>query len=190
MENKNFLAAVYGHIDKFWTNSEKNEFSWVSDQLNRIPPGFFVCQIRPDRQDNMWLYLTVGLSQTHTKNNEHIEFFILSPKEDSIHIETLTMLASFHADPNYGVYLGKVINIGRPWLEKSICTYFLTSLPYPFGPDFEWIKMGEGNIRILWLLPITPNEAQFVQLHGQDRLEKKFEELEINFLDPDRPSVV
>jgi hypothetical protein len=100
------------------------------------------------------------------------------------------MVANFHADPRYGVWLGKTINIGRPWMDGSNCDHLLVSLPYTLGKDFEWCSVGEFAIRFLWLLPITAAEAEFLSLHGQEALEQKFDESGFNIYDSHRASIV
>ncbi|GII34099.1 suppressor of fused domain protein [Planotetraspora mira] len=60
------------------------------------------------------------------------------------------------------------------------------SLPYPLGPEFEYVEEG---VRILWLLPITAGEADMTTRAGIDVFEELMETQGVNFLDPRRPSV-
>ncbi|MGW5653784.1 suppressor of fused domain protein [Streptomyces humi] len=81
--------------------------------------------------------------------------------------------------------------IGRPWLDDSDCDHYLVSLPYPFGPEFEFCEWGDGaHARILWLLPISKAEKDFRREAGLEALESRFEELGIDPVDPQRASVV
>jgi hypothetical protein len=65
-------------------------------------------------------------------------------------------------------------------------------LPYLDGPSIEWIHdaPGGGSVRILWLIPITPEELAFAIEHGVEAIESTFEQCGFNYADPDRPSVV
>jgi hypothetical protein len=190
MKKENGYDLIRGHIDQFWPSTKKTEFSWKSSPISKNLPNFSVCQIEPNSPDGEWVYITIGLSDVHSPNNEHIELFILSPNKDATHTDTLAMVANFHADPKYGVYLGKTVNIGRPWMRKATCDYFLVSLPYSVEPKFEWLRIENTATRFLWLLPITSAEARYADKFGLDALEKKFEEQGIEYLNPIRPSAV
>jgi hypothetical protein len=191
MDPKNNIQYLKSHIQNFWQKNNKREFFWRSGPISRAYNNFCVLQIEPEKHENQWVYITLGASEIHSSNHEHLEFFILSPKEYPPHIDTLAMVANFHADPQYGgIYLGKVINIGRSWMEDSICKYFLVSLPYTIGEKFEYLQTDKLRIRFLWLLPITKNEVDYLLKYGQEKLEEEFEKAEIEYLNPNRPSVV
>ena len=66
----------------------------------------------------------------------------------------------------------------------------LVSVPYPCGPDFEYLTTSEGEIRFLWLMPIHESEANLARQRGVNALEDLLEDAEVNFLDPDRPAVI
>lgn len=179
------------HVEKFWINNRKREFVWKTGPISNVYKNFSVMEIEPSKQQEEWVYITIGASQFHSPNHERLEFFILSPTQDKIHIDTLAMLANFHTDLRYGgVHLGRVIEIGRPWMNNSLCEYFLVSLPYTMGEKFELFEKDIYKIRFLWLLPITPAEAQYVSIYGQEALENKLEENSVDYLNPQRKSVV
>ncbi len=179
------------HIDKFWHNNKKKEFVWKTGPISQAYKNFSVMEIEPIEKQEEWVYITLGASELHSPNHERLEFFILSPTQDKIHIDTLAMLANFHADFSYGgVYLGRVIEIGRPWMNNSSCEYFLVSLPYATGKEFELFENDLYKIRFLWLLPITYSESMYALKYGQERLEYKLEEMSVDYLNPQRKSVV
>ncbi|MFT3694726.1 MAG: suppressor of fused domain protein [Kofleriaceae bacterium] len=100
------------------------------------------------------------------------------------------MVATFHADLRYGgAPVGKILEIGRPWVRHSTCDHILVSLPYTIGPEFEYVSR-EPPFRIAWLLPITSAEAAFGRANGIEALEQAFEEAAIDTLDSRRASVV
>jgi len=67
-------------------------------------------------------------------------------------LKSLASVCFNHKDGYFG--LGRVIEIGRPWIDGSNMENFLISLPYPYGEKIEYM----GNIRFFWLLPITDKE--------------------------------
>lgn len=136
------------------------------------------------------MYATVGSCLAEEKSHIKHEFVIFAPFENDTHINTLAMLAYFHADERYRLDIGSVVEIGEPWLNGSRCDHFLISLPYPIGPKFEWLETSYGCVQFLWAVPITKSEAEFKQANGLEALEAKFDEQAIDYLDPTRASVV
>src|SRR5437763_16773349 len=100
------------------------------------------------------------------------------------------MLATFHADKRLRLDLGSIVSIGDPWMPGSICDHLLISIPYPYGPKLEWLRLPEICVRFLWVLPITSREAAFVELNGLEPLEQKFDAATLDYLNPFRASVI
>ncbi|AZR59517.1 suppressor of fused domain protein [Eikenella corrodens] len=178
-----YNRIVFRHLKKFWIDQEITAFSWEFGRILDELPDFTVYRIAPpyDRS-HPWVYISSGLGKIINQ-----EFIIVSPTEDSIHVETLAMLASVcfnHKDGYFG--LGRVIEIGRPWIDGSNMENFLISLPYPYGEKIEYM----GNIRFFWLLPITDKEKEFLDNHKVEELEEKLDEVGINYLSVIRKSVV
>ena len=46
----------------------------------------------------------------------------------------------------------------------------LVSLPYPFGPELEVCQLPDGELHVLWLLPITLAEREFKVREGLEAL--------------------
>ena len=104
-------------------------------------------------------------------------------------VELLTIVARFHYnDESLG--LNHRINFGEPWLEKSECTRGFISLPYMDGPELEILCLNDLHVSFLWLIPITNEEAKIVDVVGVEGLESRFESQRLNYLDPNRASVV
>ena len=135
------------------------------------------------------MYASIGASLVLNELGEHLEFILLTRKEEDSAVELLAMVANLHADPRYRQKLGSTMNIGRPWLPGSACDRLLVSLPYPFGPALELCRVDGHVVRFLWLVPITPDEEYFLQREGQEALEQKFEEGGMDAIDPLRESV-
>jgi len=86
--------------------------------------------------------------------------------------------------------LGHIVTIGHPWAEDSRCDHLLMSLPYPFGPGLEWLKIDALTIQFLWALPITLTEASFLKRNGVEEIERRFDSAKLKYWDARRQSVV
>ena len=64
------------------------------------------------------------------------------------------------------------------------------SLPYPFGPEWEVCCLGERDLHMYWLLPITKAEQKFKAEHRQEALEERFDTHAVESWGPQRPAVV
>ena len=152
-------------------------------------PRFRVRRIAPTHGDQPWIYATIGAWAASGPGEPALEFFLLSPVESPLHVELLSMVANYHADVRYRVGVGSVIDIGRGWLPGSSLDHLVVSLPYPLGPTFEWVHLGESHVRYLWLLPIYPSESALITSRGLEALEAKLESNAVDVLDPVRPPV-
>jgi len=137
-----------------------------------------------------WTYVSEGAWVVETVTDYRLEFVLMAHQESPIHVETLAMVANFHADPKHRLDVGHTINIGRGWTETASLTHFLISVPYPIGPSFEFCEADSLKVRYLWLLPVTESEVQFRHRKGLEALEALFDEKSIETLDPVRESVV
>jgi len=176
--------AIFQHLNQFWPESKIKRYVWEHGKIMQRLPEFSVYFIVP-KDRNYFIYVSSGIS-----NFLNQEFFIISPIETPEHVETLAMLASSCLDFPDSFKLGYSVNIGRPWIEHSRMTRLLISLPYLYGPKFEYMEYFDKKIRFLWLLPITENENIFLKNNCLDELEELFEQNNINYLEIDRNSVI
>lgn len=172
---------VLQHISDFWMGYEITGFTWNHGRILNELPSFHVFRISPKKGNEPWIYISSGIGEIIGK-----EFVISSPVETHEHIETLVMLASACFNKVVDAHIGKVINIGRPWLEGSQFSNLLISLPYPYGRKLEIMDA----IQFLWLLPISDKEKEFLYPHSLDELETLFDEYGIDYLNPNRKSVI
>ena len=177
------------HLDSFWPDRPREEFRWTRGPIGDRLPAFRVRRAAPVRQDQQWVYATIGVWEATPEEGEALEFFLLSPVESALHVELLAMVANFHADDRYRLSVGRTMDIGRPWLEGSASDHLLVSLPYPYGPSFECCDLEDLHIRFLWLVPVTATEASFVVSEGLEALERRFEAAQLDMVDPRRGSV-
>lgn len=179
---------VAAHLKAIWPAETKELFSWKGGPAGVALPHLRVCRVAPTEPTDPWVYLTVGLSEEMANENTAHEFVIISPWESAIHIETLAVLGFYHRTNR--LYPGSIVDIGREWIEGSGMDHFLVSIPYPYGPDFEycWVN-DEKKIRFLWLVPIYASEAEYAQQHGVEALEERFDEQQIDVVDASREPV-
>jgi hypothetical protein len=124
--------------------------------------------------------------------SEQVELFLLAranAADEFAHLETLTSVAHFHrsfASDGARLGVGHTVNLGRPWLPASRCSYGLVSRPYTYGSQIE----SASQCRVLWLLPITAEERAYKIEAGLEALEQKFEAALFDYTDPLRASVV
>lgn len=183
-------SAVLDHVGHFWPNSTVLEEQWEEGPIEDNLPGFRVLRVKSSTPGRPVIYVTNGCFMAEPAQHTRHEFFLISPKEKSQNVETLTMLANFHADERYRLDVGSVVDIGDPWMPGSICNHLLVSVPYPYGPKLEWLKLSDVCVRFLWALPITAREVAFMELNGLEALEQKFDSAKLDYLNPLRPSIV
>jgi hypothetical protein len=106
-------------------------------------------------------------------------------------MQRLGMVAYYHAGPPENrLGVGQLLPIGGGWVEGSTLDSILVTLPYLWGPKLEHCELPDRHIQVLWAFPITTEEHRFARDHGVDALEARFEEAEVNYLNPNRQSVV
>jgi Suppressor of fused protein (SUFU) len=152
--------------------------------IERLHPDFYILEFQPNERYNFWIYCTVGMSLDREDDNL-IELFIFSPRQDMNQLELLTMCSSFHRT-QLPLNLHHTINIGRPWLDNSICDHCFISLPYLDGQKLELFDFYDKEYHIYWMIPITERERDFKIKNGCDALEQLFEEKGINYLQIER----
>lgn len=178
------------HLAQAWPGHEIEAFIWDLGPIRRRVPDFRVCRISPVDASEPWVYVSSGAWQVGPEAVPALEFLILSPREDPIHVETLAMVAYFHADPQYGLDIGRTVTIGRPWLDGSSADRLYVSRPYPYGSDLEYCAAADRLVRFCWLVPITAAEERFIVERGAVAFEEKLESSEVNVIAVNRPSVV
>jgi hypothetical protein len=180
--------AVRRHVERFWPDRPQEEFSWTLGPIEERLPGFRVRRVAPVQPTDPWVYVTVGAAGT--SDGDGMEFFLLSPSESPRHVETLAMVASFHADPRHRLAVGRTVDIGRPWIEGAVADHFVVALPYPYGPVLEHCDAPGRHVQVLWLVPITQAEAHHVGERGLEAFERLLEASEVDVISPSRRSLV
>lgn len=94
--------------------------------------GLSVLAVAPGDGEENWLYASCGGSGI--PHVEPCEFVVVSPVEEALHVELLSWLVNYHADSQTGLGIGSIVDIGRPWLENSLCDHLLIAAPYFVSP--------------------------------------------------------
>ncbi len=190
IDDQRIRSAILDHLRGFWPNSSISGENWRTGPIKENVPGFRVLKLRSNTPEAPVIYVTEGCFISEPGSHIRHEFLIISPNDERQNVETLTMLANFHADERFRLDVGAVVSIGDSWLPDSTCDHLLISIPYPYGPKLEWLKLSDICVRFLWALPITSREAGFVELNGSEALEQKFDASTVDYLNPFRASVV
>ena len=179
-------ARLRRHLGTFFAGHACAEHAWrIGPALTHLP-RLRVAEFAPGPRFSGWVYASLGAWEA--RPDPRLEFVITAPAPDLRLVELLAMTAWYHRTEGLG--LGHTFPIGEPWLPGSACDSMLVSLPYPFGPSLEVCGLPDGQLRSLWLLPITPAERAFKIREGQEALEQRFDARGLEFWDPRRASVV
>lgn len=174
------------HYEEFWQNEGViKHFS--KGPIHELPDNFGILVLPPNKRD-FWTYATLGMGYD-VKDKRSLELHLFSPRQDEWLIELLTIIAHYH-HTGPGLNLFHSVNFGAPWLDNSLCTHGLLSLPYLDGEKLEEFYYENQLTICLWLIPITRSEFEFKKNNGIDTLEELFEKHQFNYLDPNRKSVV
>lgn len=175
---------LMAHYQRSWGAPQREIV--VSQRMLDLEPEFRVLAFGPRDGRRFITYATRGMS---TGADGAIELHLFSQIETDDHAELLTAIAHFHRSTSLD--LGHTVNFGRPWLPDSKCSYGLISLPYLDGPTLEYFQDSDTTVtRCYWLIPITQSERAYKMSHGQEALERRFEESRFEYWRPDRRSVV
>ncbi|UFS98498.1 suppressor of fused domain protein [Nocardia huaxiensis] len=176
------------HLRRFWPDREFEDFQWAAGPIGQVLPRFRVRRLAPSNPDQGWTYVSIGAFEIHA--GQRVEFVIESPVESPAHVESLAVIAHHHATTAHPLHLGRLINLGRPWLRESLAEGFMVNLPYPWGPELEWCGLANGErVQLLWLVPITPAEFRYAETEGTPALEDLFEAHAVHVTDAGRPSI-
>jgi hypothetical protein len=187
---KDMNEAIGRHITG-WFGS-KNVFAVdPPGELAERVPGLQILEVAPGGMFELYSYVTLGCWEAVQTLGVGTEFVFTVRRPDPAHVEAISLAAAQHCGtPEGRLDRGSVVPLGRPWLPDSTFDRLLVTLPYPYGPKFEFVRWRKFTARILWLLPISALEAAFVAADGVEAFEERMESMGISFTDPARPSVV
>ena len=181
-----YIKDLVKHYETYFC-VKGNGVNLACEPTGKLVEGFIVLEIPPNKQHDMYCYCTVGMSAERSDNL--IELLVYSPKTDLSLVELLTACASYHRN-NTALNLHHTVNIGQPWLDSSICDYGFISLPYLDGEELELFQFEDTTINCYWLIPITKEERDYKIKNGVEALEQLFEDKQLDYLNPNRKSLI
>jgi len=182
-QNKSYHQSLEKHyIDFFGVKGRRKKAENATEDKY-----FYFLEFDLRNSRNMWAYCTVGLSTTKNESSA-TELVLYSPKKDESLFEFLALHVEKHLASS--IELNQIIEIEKPWLDKSKCMYTFISLPYLDGEKLELFNFENKLYHCYWLIPITSKEKQFKVVKGTEALEELFEFGELNYLDPHRECFV
>lgn len=188
MTPSEYHRRVHRHVEGFFADHRVASCAFDRGPIQRVLPGFHSLQVDPGPLLDQTTYVSVGAGFPDD-GHEHLEFVTVAPAPSARHVELLAMTSHYHRTGER-VGLGHTFPIGEPWVPGSSLNHFLVSLPYPFGPELEYLPIPDHNVRLLWLLPITTSERDYKREHGLEALEARFDATELAYWDPKRRPVI
>jgi hypothetical protein len=187
---KSTTEAIGRHLKDWFGGHQVYALDPPADLADRVP-GLQIIEVPAGPRLALCTYLTMGCFDAVGANGHGTEFVLTAGEPEAAHVESVAMAAAQHCGTPAGrLDRGSVVPLGRPWLPDSACDRLLVTLPYPYGPNFEFVRWKRNTIRLLWLLPITPAEGAFIAVDGVEAFEARLEGMSVSFTDPTRPSVV
>ena len=184
---KTYNEKLRKHYEKHF-KSKGTVREWITGPTEKLHSEFYVLEIAPNSVHSMWTYLTVGMSMDRTDDN-FIELFVFSPEKNNSLVELLTVSASFHRN-KAPLNVHHTVNIGQPWIKNSTCDHGFISLPYLDGEKLELFEFENKVYRCLWFIPITKKERNYKTENSCEALEQLFEDGQLDYLNPNRKSLV
>ncbi|MEU7926677.1 suppressor of fused domain protein [Micromonospora sp. NPDC049107] len=145
-------------------------------------------------------YATVGLSRVPLHRPGHdahlfLEFIAAEhgPADvtHSMFPRALEFVVSRCLDAREAVLRGNVIPLPKDIVGDSGFASLYAALPVYYDPDFKSVILENGDaVAIVWLIPVTSGEAQFVADHGWERFEQILLQRDPDLMDMNRESIV
>lgn len=178
--NNAYRVAISTHYRRCW-QSDCEMIRFDKGPIDDLPVDFRVLRFLPSDKRKMWTYATQCMSQP--ADSERLELHMFSSTANDGLAELLVATAHYHRT-EMRLRLHDTINFGRPWIDESVCTHGLLSLPFIDGSNLEWLETDAGIVRVLWLVPLSRSEVVYAREKGAEALEERLEQAGFNYLDP------
>lgn len=179
---------MLAHLDTFWQLNDKAMFRPSDPMVSERLPELRVARMAPGGPSDPWAHVTIGAFEVTAGGGRGWEFLLLGGLASDEHVQTLGLVVRRHLLSPLDV--GDVVALGRPWVSGSACDHLLACPPYPYNVSLERCETADGPIRVVWMVPIHPDEAKLAREEGAEALERRLQEAGVDFLEPRRPSTV
>jgi hypothetical protein len=180
-------SVIEAHLRRGFPSQRVVTQGWQTGAIAAKNPDVRVLRVDPETRGGLWLHVSSGAWNAGGQPIGH-EFMLVTPFKTLRAVELLAMVVYFHSVDVLDV--GDTVPIGEPWLPGSACTALLLSAPYLLDDELWSLRIADREVRLLWTIPITPEERAYVAEHGLDPLEQRFESVGLEYWDPHRDSVV
>lgn len=183
-------SAVEAHLRRGFPGQRVITQGWQTGAIAESNPDIRVLRVDPETRGGLWLHVSSGAWASTAGQAQPIghEFVLVTPFKTLRAVELLVEVVYYHGVQPLNV--GDTVPIGEPWLPGSGCTHLLISAPYLLADELWSLRVGHREIRLLWTIPITVAERDYVTQYGLDALEERFESAGLEYWDPHRSSVV
>ncbi|HVQ90593.1 MAG TPA: suppressor of fused domain protein [Mycobacteriales bacterium] len=183
-------SAVEAHLRRGFPGQRVITQGWQTGAIAESNPDIRVLRVDPETRGGLWLHVSSGAWASTAGQAQPIghEFVLVTPFKTLRAVELLVEVVYYHGVQPLDV--GDTVPIGEPWLPGSSCTHLLISAPYLIADELWSLRVGHREIRLLWTIPITVAERDYVTQYGLDALEERFEVAGLEYWDPHRASVV
>ena len=187
------MPSVIDHLERFCGPIVEG---WAHDPDGQRMP-FQIVRLQSGPVVDTVTFSTVGLGKIPLK---------CSRSHKIIRHELVMLAHSAAVPPNLGPLLqqvaaeavarsspylrGEVIGPRGPLFENSTVTALYVSSPAYFPDDFDQVDESFGSMIIAWLVPITDQEASFVNDRGWNEFERELEKHDPDLIDFLRASIV
>jgi hypothetical protein len=160
----------------------------------------FVCRYPDQPAEGATTYVTVGLSKTWLHaNDRHVRQELMLSRwgdEEYDCARLLPWICRLVLDSGDAILLGEILPPAGPLLPGATAEA-LVGLHPAYHPEEFGVYRGDAGgdeghppVGVTWLVPVTGDEAAFVNEHGVDRFTELLLERDPDLLDWSRPSML
>jgi hypothetical protein len=182
---------IFAHYQAIWPDRKGTSVHWTPEHMATRLPDLHVAKFPPAQPGDHWVFATIGAWRGTEPLKTGLEFVAVARSEAAAVLTHLGQLAYYNAGPPENrLGVGHTLSIGESWVPGSPLDALLVSLPYLWGPKLEHCQVGDRHIQVLWVIPIYETERVFGREQGLDALERRFEQVALDYLDPFRGPVI
>ncbi|MBZ2195751.1 suppressor of fused domain protein [Occultella gossypii] len=170
---------------------------WRTDP-DGTPAPFQVVEFETGRIDDAVIYSTLGLSEYVLESptadgHSHLELIMIAPEglRGSALPFQLLDIGRLVVERRELPGLGTIIRNNRTLADLSTMDALYVGRPLYFTPEFATFSNGDRAVTIDWLLPVSQQEAAFVDANGWQAFEKlMYEREDLDPIDYNRASLL